>query len=197
MTLLPRLRRRLRGERGFTLVELMMAAMIAAIGVGAVTTVLTGSRELVSDAERGTAAAHVAEREMERALSKPYGNLALKQAPGTSTDPKNPRFHVAPLPPSGWSYKWEQTAPTAQSRVLVDPATGALDAETPWNDGRLKGTVYRFVTVYDDSEVTNEGPGAQPPLLPDGEGKRITVVVTVEGGQRERKPVLLNSVVLP
>lgn len=195
MTRLRRYRLRLRGERGFTLVEVMMAAMIAAIGVGGVTTILVGSRDLVSDSERGTAAAHVAEREIERALSKPYVSLATKQAPGTSADPKDPRFHVSAAA-GGWEYRWDQPSGAPASPVLVDAAAGALDAETPWNDGRLNGTVYRFVTVYDDPTVLND-PSAAPPLLTNGEGKRVTVVVTVNGGQRARKPVLLNSVVLP
>ena len=189
--------KRLAGERGFTLVELMMAALIAAVGVGAITTVLVGSRDLVTDSERGTAAAHIAQREMERALAVSFDQLALKQAPGTSTNPKDPRYHVGSSG-GNWTYKWDQasgsTAPNA--RGLTDAVDGALDASTTWNDGRMSGTIYRFVTVYDDTTIAND-PTADPPLLPDGEGRRVTIVVTVTGGATERKPVLLNSVVLP
>jgi len=186
-------RSRLGGERGFTLVELMVAATVAAVGVAAVTTVLSQSRELVSDSERGGAAAHVAEREMERALSEPFDRLALAQAPGTSANPDDPRFHVTPAG-SGWNYRWDQAAGgAAPARVLVDATNGALQASSTWNDGRLNGTVYRFVTVYDDPAVPND-PTA---TIPDGEGRRVTIVVTVNGGSRARRPVLLNEVVLP
>lgn len=196
MSAIRRLRGRLGAERGFTLIELMMATLVAAIGIGAVTTVLTGSRELVSDSERGSSAAHVGEREMERALAVPYAKLALKQTPGTSTDAKDPRYHVA-VSGGAWTYRWSQSAGATEpaARGLTD-ATGDLDASTPWDDGRQRGTVYRFVTVYDDTSIAND-PAAAPPLLPDGEGKRVTIVVTVDGGRRERKPVLLSSVVLP
>ena len=157
MTLICRQRRRLCGEQGFTLVELMMAAMVAAIGVGALTTVLIGSRQLTNDAERGDSAAQVAEREMERTLSLPYANLALAQAPSTSSDPLDPRY-FASGGGSNWTYKWNGSAAAS---VLIDATNGQVIPSTSWNDGRTSGAV------------------------------------TVNGGERRRKPVQLNSVVFP
>jgi len=190
-----RLRRRLVGERGFTLVELMVAATVAAIGVGAVTTILIGSRELVGDSERGDAASYVAQKEMERALAVPYDKVALKQAPGTSANSADPRFYVASSG-GGWTYKWDQASGSsaAAARVLVDTTNGGLDASTAWSDGRMSGVVYRFVTVYDDPAVPNDTSNA---VLPDGDGKRITIVATVTGGRRPRKPVIQTAEVLP
>jgi len=182
-----RVRRSLSRADGFTLVELMMAAMVAAIGVGALTTVLIGSRQLTNDSERGDAAAQIAQREMERTLAVPYANLALAQAPSTSSDPLDPRYRVGGGG-SNWTYKWDgsNAAP-----VLVDGANGQVNFSTAWNDGRLNGAIYRFVTQYDDPSVPND---ASNPL-PDG--KRVTVAVTVTGGERPRKPVLLTTVVFP
>lgn len=179
--------RRMQDEAGFTLVELMMAAMVAAIGVGALTTVLIGSRQLTNDAERGGAAAQVAQRELERTLAIPYANLAMGQAPSTSSDPLDPRFHVAGGG-SGWTFKWNGTT---AAPVLIDTAAGQVDAASGWADGRLTGTIHRFVTSYDDPSVVNN---ASNPL-PDA--KRVTVAVTANGGEQRRKPVQLTSVVFP
>ena len=192
MTMIRNARVRLRSDRGFTLIELMMAALVAAIGVGAITTILTGSRELTTDSERGTAQAHVAEREMEAALAKPYDALGMRQAPTTSTNAQDPRFHVVAVG-GGFTYKWDQSAPdgAAVENVIVDAAAGDVNASTSWSDGRLSGSVYRFVTAVDDPKVANS------PQRPLPDAKRVTIAVTATGGSRPRKPVVLNSVVAP
>lgn len=193
MTALRRRLRLLRGERGFTLVELMTSAVLAAVGVGAITTVLVGARELVSDSERGSTAAQVAERELEEALAEPYADLSMSQPPATSTNPADPRYHVASSG-SGWTYRWDQAqgSSATPAAVIYDPADpGDIPPSTTWDDGRMRGVVHRFVTVYDDPSIANTATNP----LPDG--KRVTVVVTVEGGTKPRKPVLVSSVVSP
>lgn len=220
MSHVPGRLRRLGGERGFTLVELMVASLVAAVGVAAVTTVLIGSRKLVTDSERDAAMTHVAEREMERALAIRYDRLALRAVPPTSTNPADPRRHVASGGPTGWTYRWDQSArgrsaspgPAGPAPGLTDSVDGALGtctetglaAVTPscysstWTDGRLSGNVYRFVTVYDDGDADvapSSGP-VDPDLPSGGDGRRVTIVITVNGQDR-RTPVVMNSVVFP
>ena len=218
MTGLTRQARRVRAQGGFTLVEVMMGAMIAAVGIAAVTTVLIGSRELVTNSERDGVLAHIAEREMERALAIPYSQLALRATPPSSTNSNDPRFHVGTGGVTGWTYRWDQTVRgTSTSPGRVNPAPGLTDsvdgalanctetgvtAATPgcyrstWTDGRLSGTVYRLVTAYDDPGVTDTDP-VDTDLPAAHDGRRVTIVVTVDGGTQRRAPVVMNSVVFP
>ncbi len=175
-----------RDEGGFTLVEVLFAAGLCLVAIMAVISTLDYSRELVTHSERRELAVHRAEQEMERVLAVPFNTVALNSTPEHSPNENDPAFYY-----NGGNYQWDQgpTGPRSDS-VVVDLATGALEAKTAWNDGRGRtaGWVHRYVTEVAD------------PCCPTGpKAKRVTVAVTVEdsGADAPRAPVLLSTIVTP
>jgi prepilin-type N-terminal cleavage/methylation domain-containing protein len=181
--------KQLASESGFTLVELLMAIVVAAIGLSALVTTLAGSRDLVTVAEKKETMIHQAERELERILALPYPAVALNSAPGASSgDPDDPRrFVTEGTPPS---YRWDQDATPQTHPLVIDTTAGTLAPLTPWTDGqsRLSGDIHCFVTTTDDQCESPSCPGVQA-------ARRVTVVVTVDapGGGPERS-VLIDSI---
>src|SRR5438067_950220 len=144
-----RLWKRVRSEDGITLIELLVAAVLMAVGVLALFTVFDSSRNLVTTSEKNDVAAHQGEAEMERILALDYSAVALTAAPTHSAATTNPDYYVQ----AGGAYQWDQSAtPKPADPVAVDSAAGALAHVSTWNDGqtRLSGSIYRYVTWVDD-----------------------------------------------
>ena len=183
------LRRVLRDESGMTLIELLVAAVLIAVGIVALFTVFDSSRGLITTSEKNDVAAHQGETEMEQILGLPYASVALTAAPAHSVTTTDPDYYVQP---SG-SYQWDQSAtPKPADPMVVDPAAGALTHLSGWNDGqsRLSGSIYRYVTWVDDPNI----PGTQ-------DAKRITLAITVNNNGPGasgalKKPVIVSSIVV-
>ena len=171
---------RLASEDGFTRIELLIAAMIAAVALVALVGTFDFSRDSIGSAEKQETAVHIGEQELERVTSSSYDTIGLTSTPAHSSDPTDPRYYV--VAPS--SYQWDSTNSSRVEQLVT--TEGTLAPSTAWNDGnaRLQGQVWRFVTwVYDPNVV-------QSPDEP--EAKRVTVAVTVDG---TRRPVVLSSVI--
>jgi Flp pilus assembly pilin Flp len=171
-------------ERGITVVEVMVAAVLMVVGVIAMLTTFDGSRDLVTTSEKNGIAAHRGQLEVEKALSLDYRNIALTSAPGHSGSSSSPDYYAN----SDGTYQWDQSgSPKPADSMVVDATGGAIVHVSSWNDGqsRLSGSIYRYVTWIDDPHV----PGAQ-------NAKRITVAVTVDnvGVAGSKKPVLVSSI---
>jgi prepilin-type N-terminal cleavage/methylation domain-containing protein len=181
--------RRLRGERGFTLTELMMTCALVAVGLVALTSTLDHSRDLVNLSDKIEAANHQAELEVERLLSLPYASLALRATPGTSTDPSDPNYYVTTGPPA--RYQWDHTAGGTASDLVIDTVNGAINpSRINWvdNEARLSGTISRYVTWTAD---LCEQPSCEPA---EQRAKRITVAVTVNGAKSPRRPIVISTI---
>ena len=161
---------RLADQRGMSIVEVMVAALVLAIGVLATMNVVLGSRDLTTTSEKLEAASHVAEKELEWMQSLTW-NAQMHKA--------NPASGPAPYTVSAGVFQW----PSDAIGTIAIHADGAvpLAAET-WSDGRLSGSVYRFVSWVNDACC----PATQ-------DYKRLTVVVTVNGRPRLDNPVVLST----
>jgi hypothetical protein len=169
-----------------TIVEVMVALALLAVGVLALMTTFDGSRELVSTGEKSGIAAHQGELEIEKALSLDYDAIALPSVPGHSATGSDPDFYVS----SGGTYQWDQASSPAPADPLVADATrGALTHVSAWSDGqsRLSGSVYRYVTWIDD-----------PHIAGTHDAKRLTIAVTVNGSgpNQLKNPVLVSSIAI-
>ncbi|HWE33211.1 MAG TPA: prepilin-type N-terminal cleavage/methylation domain-containing protein, partial [Solirubrobacteraceae bacterium] len=69
--------KRIRAQGGFTLVEVLVAALVLVIGIGAVAQTFNTARKLTLVSERQTSMAHRAQAELERIKSLPYSQIAL------------------------------------------------------------------------------------------------------------------------
>jgi len=166
------------------LFEVMIAMGILLPALVATAIGIDSSRHANNKSEYRAAASHVAEQEVERIQSLAYGSVWLDSMPATSADPNDPGFHVTPP-----TYRWDQRAgstappePLATGGTCV-PAPCLTAGPTTWQDGRLSGKVYRYVTCVDASPCTQTS-----------KSRRVTVAVT---GDRDanRRPVLTSVAV--
>ncbi len=180
-------RRILADERGFTLIEALVAALLVSIGSLAVMTGFDGASRATYRAEQSQVATDRAQRELEAIRALDYEQVALTAAPATSTDPGDPRSRV-----SAGNFRIDregtETAPLAiQGGALQDGGTitGAAVEPGPseFSSGDVSGSVYRFVVWRDD-------PNCLPLICPGAQDlKRVIVAValdpTASGGARD------------
>lgn len=172
--------RRLAPEDGFTLLELLVAMTVTAVGLIALVSSFDHSRDLVSVAEKTEVASHQAERKIEQILALEYPTVAHASTPADSTDPDSPASFI-----NGADYQWDQGSTGPQSNTMVVDAAGQVaSAPEPWSDSesRLEGEIHSFVTWRSAACVTATCP------------KRVTVAVTVGGPRPLRRPVLISTV---
>lgn len=163
---------RLRSESGMTLIELMVAAMICAVGIGATIGVLDTSRTVSVKSELRQTMAHHAEREIERALELSWDEFAHTATPASSPTAGNPANYA-----SAGGYAYDRSNPTAVEPWAIAPTGLVAGTSTVWEDGqtRLSGRIYRFVTELDPN------------------ARRLTVVVTGNGANAPA-PILISSI---
>lgn len=163
-----RVPRRLAGEDGMTLVEVLVAAVVLVTGVLGMLTVFTGSAQLNSRSARLAQATDYAQRQIELLRAVPYPSIALSACTGdatwTSFRTANNSNYIRPL---------------ATEAAGSGCASGTITPVQTWQDDTLavRGTVYRYVTQYSTSI------------------KRITVAVTVTGAGGFTNPVSVNALV--
>lgn len=99
MTVLARIRARLRSEDGFGIVEMVTAALLVAVGLVGALAAFDGAKKTSYTAQRHEQAIAFAEREIERLKTHPFELLELDPplpAPNTTPDdPNNPRDPLA------------------------------------------------------------------------------------------------------
>ena len=97
-----------RDERGFTIIEVVVAAFVLAIGLSALVFSFVGSQKLAQVAQGQTEAVQIAEADLESILGRPYANIAVTSLPAHAADsdvgdpsytanannPSNPLYYV-------------------------------------------------------------------------------------------------------
>lgn len=191
-------------QRGFTTIELLLAVMLTSVGIISLIGTLDVSRRVTSMSEMKESASHIAEQEVEQLRTLKYDNVGLDAAPASSTNPKNPGFYLGT---SGTytTYRFDQNTGGASAEYLdVDATKGKVGAAaTAWSDGRLSGSIYRYVTWVDDATVPpyksscpqNTGGVATPADTDCFDYKRITVAVTVNNKFGPQKPILVSALI--
>jgi prepilin-type N-terminal cleavage/methylation domain-containing protein len=151
-------------ERGFTLVEMLVAMLILMVGIVASLSVFSSSRNATLASQRHEVAVHQAQRELERLRALDYSELGMTSAPSPSADPRNPNCRVQ----SGGKLRVKPVAgqPCAQSSssdeafVLTADVPGGKVDPTPTSftvgDGTADappttGKIYRYVTWRDET----------------------------------------------
>jgi Tfp pilus assembly protein PilE len=210
----------MRHEEGFTVVEVIIAAVILLVGVLTALTAMTAARKLSLVSERRTSMAHRAQLELERVKSLPYGQIALTSAASSGAGAWSTTasaYTYVSVPGGSCPASPAGTAPTYQpdhraggstateplvingctytiSGSATPTTTGALAPVTAWSDGNLSGYVYDFVTWTSDPTCSQSStPGSV--CATSNDYKRVTIVVTLTGVTEPSHPVILSSFV--
>jgi prepilin-type N-terminal cleavage/methylation domain-containing protein len=173
--------RRAAATDGMTLVELLVAILILAIGILATFTVFDSSKRTTHVSELLESQNQVAQRELERVESLPYEEISLTAVPPTSTDAKNPGYYVGSA--SCPTFTWNQSPGATQSDPLVinsctTPA--GVGVVSPTDSTDYQGyTVYDFITWVTDTSGICGSVGGCPVA---NNYKRVTIEVCASGG---------------
>jgi prepilin-type N-terminal cleavage/methylation domain-containing protein len=181
---------RLRHESGFTLIEVLVAALVMSVGVAATMRVFGASGHTTLRAQAQQVAVQQAQGELERIATLPYPELALTASAASSSDPQNPGFRV-----SGASF----TVRAGFSEPLVmTPGPGATAGVEPGpeqfavgtGEATITGKIYRYVSWRDEDCPLS--------LCEGGENtKRVTVATTIDATSttNPRPPVWVSTIV--
>jgi Tfp pilus assembly protein PilV len=194
-------------EDGFTIIEVLVAALVLVVGILGMVGAFDSARKLDLLSERRTSIAHRAQLEIERLQTVAYSKLALNAAPTHSAENTNPNYYVQT---GGTEYQWEQSngqsstssntdklveekiagifqpsvttkaCPTTPEEARSDPCT--------WTSTPLSGSVYYFVTADKDSVCVK----APCPIR-----LTVAVTVTVAAGSHAVAPALVSTVISP
>lgn len=156
------------GEDGFGLVEVLVAMVLILVGVLSAYLAFNASQRADLRAERNAAVAHRGQSEIERIQALPYTTVAMESTPSNSGsgNAKDPLNYVVNSP-AGYEYDWTQPAKSESFAT-----GGTLATSSAWTDGKISGTLYRFVTWVAD---------ACPTCANSKDYKRVTVVLTTPG----------------
>jgi hypothetical protein len=197
-------------QAGFTVVEVLVAAVVLLVGVLSSFLAIEASQHLDTVAERQTELAHRAQAELERVKSLPYDQVGLTgtnvswsgsvgsptyvsapagSCPDTTTGPA-PTYQPDHYP--GGSASIESMVVNGCSYAGTTYSTGTVEAESSWSDGNLSGRLYDFITWTSDptcSQTTT--PGSVCPVSNDY--KRIVVVASADGVAQPSQPAIVGG----
>jgi Tfp pilus assembly protein PilV len=176
-------------EDGFTMVEVLIAAVILVVGIFAVIAAFDAVRRLGSNNESQTVRAQVAEKDLQQIISQGYDAIGLSSTPTHSTDPSNPNYYVITGTPP--KFQWDLTNPTRVEN-LCTASTGCTGSIAPgptaWSSGGESGNIYRYVTWVDDACGSSSCPSTT-------DFKRVTLMITQTNVNGPDKPLLVSTLV--
>jgi prepilin-type N-terminal cleavage/methylation domain-containing protein len=182
--------RRSLGERGFTLIEVLIAVFLLTVGIAATIGVFGASGRTTMGAQRNDVATQQAQAEIEKLSTLSYGQLALTSAPPASSDPSDPDSWVTGSSfavRSGVSEQLVLVAGAGQT-AMVNPGPQSFSVGT--GGGVVTGKIYRFVSWHDERCPNSLCDGTQ-------NTKRVTVAVTLDSmpTQAARAPLRISSLI--
>jgi hypothetical protein len=174
-------------EAGVTIIEVVVAAVILAMGAMATFGVLSAATKNAQRAKASQVSLDLAQEEMERLRAVPYQDLGITRVPTPAANPLNPNFRV-----QGTKFALQRTSVGEAEPLVVNEAGFSPESEffsgNP-NAGGITGKVYRYVVWRNDKAC----PETQCPGEHDY--KQIVVAVQPAGtpGQKERGYVEVQS----
>jgi prepilin-type N-terminal cleavage/methylation domain-containing protein len=199
------LRRRAAAEAGFSMIEMLVAMLVLAVGIVATLNVFSSSKAVSVVAQRYEVGVHQAQRELERLRSLTYAELGLNAQPAVGDRLTNDATRIGYFNGPTFTVKSAASGNPAVTEQLVLPATNPTGTVVPapttfrldLAGADVSGKVYRYVTWRPENCGT-DGSGAQ--LCPgDQDTKRIVVGVTMDqkgGRAAPANPIWVSSVVI-
>ncbi|HEV8087704.1 MAG TPA: PKD domain-containing protein [Actinomycetota bacterium] len=184
MHILEKVRRRIDGDEGFTLVEAMVSITILAVGAFTIAQAMIFGLGSTGLSRQRLASRAALDQQMEEARALNYDNLVLSDSSNLthSTNPNNPDYWVDQ---TAQTYDPDGSGPLSPEPIVrVAGASPALSHyQNPYTNGGTTYEVYRYVTWYDspqDGLGVNDAADGNNNGVSDANGhdaKRVTVVV--------------------
>lgn len=153
----------LTGERGDTLIEVIVAALIIAIGLTAAIVSFVAPGKLIQASQHQTQAASIAEADLENMVGRQYPNIALTTVPS----------HAADSLPGNPSYVPDSTNPSNPLYLVNDPV---------FYGGGCSGTTLAVLNVHSRNTTAGgqlpEAPSCGETLVPASSGGVASSVAT-------------------
>jgi type II secretory pathway pseudopilin PulG len=147
-----------RGEAGMTMVEVIIAAMVLALGAAAVFGTLSSATKNAQRAKASQVALNRAQQELEAMRSLENDQLALTEAPPPATTPLNPNYRVNS---SNSTFALIREPPSSYASLVVNDRElyggGVVEGgivqpgPTSFSSGDVTGKIYRYVVWRDDA----------------------------------------------
>lgn len=203
-----RLSERAADERGMSLIEVLVGAMVLVIGLLGAFDAFTRSNRAIVSAEVVASMTQVAQQQLAAVEALPYANVADTAAPTktTTTDTTNPTYYLSTCT-AGTCYQWNPSSSTSVETLDIDatngkvaggPTTVVVPAATltgcttsATSACQITMAVYTFVTETTDSVCSQTGVTCSGAFS----YKRITVAVKNTGSRAPKDPVVLQGFV--
>jgi prepilin-type N-terminal cleavage/methylation domain-containing protein len=168
-------------ERGMTLIEVVVAALVLAMAAMATFALLASATKNAQRGRQTQVALDLAQEEIERLRGVPYDELAISKAPSPSGSKQSPDFRVQ----SG-NFALKRSPVGEYAPLVVHEGMGF----SPRSDfvsgnpssGGISGTIYRYVVWRNDSSC----PESQCPGEQDYKQVVVAVQPTNLAGEGER-----------
>jgi type II secretory pathway pseudopilin PulG len=164
-------------EAGFTIIEVVVAALILVIGALTTFSLLTAATKNTQRAKASQVALNRAQQEIEALRSLTNRQLAMTATPGHSASQLNPDYRV-----NNGTFALVRTPPSDYANMVVNGgslygggfvAGGTVDpGPTSFTSGDVTGKVYRYVVWRDDANC--------PPATCPGTQDYKQIVVAVK-----------------
>jgi hypothetical protein len=171
---LGRLRRRLSDDRGFTIVEVCVAAFVLAVGVTTVVGSMGAGMGLVGHSRQRSAGAGIAQERLERARNVAYKDLALNEDPTYNAEATHPDHNVVENGGGPEDDQYTLAAGTLEPLIINTADGGLKHLDDPFTLAHTEFSVHQYVTWVND---VNAG-DSEPSITGVQSYKRVTVVVT-------------------
>ena len=163
---------RINSDRGFTMVEVLLAMTLMSVGIAATLSVFGSAGRTTVIAQDNDVAVQQAQAAIDQIATLNYDKVGLTSTPTSSTNPKNPGYRVSGstlLIKSGFTENFVLSTDTGQSGAAVDPSPTSFSVGA--GGGTITGKIYRYVTWRDENCQSGLCDGTQ-------NTKRITVAIT-------------------
>src|SRR5262245_8295078 len=200
MHILEKVRRRLAGDEGFTLVEAMVSITILVGGSFTIAQAMLFGLGSTGLSRQRLASRAALDQQMEQARALNYDNLVLSDSSPLphSTNTSNPDYWVNQ---NNQTYDPDGSGSLSPEAIVrVAGASPALEHyQNPYTNGGTTYEVYRYVTWYDspqDGTGTSDAADGNHNSVSDANGhdaKRVTVVVVWTNNVTGQKSSLSES----
>ncbi len=202
----------MRAEQGMTLIEVLVAIVVLAVGLFAVLSSLAGAQRGTTDAERSSVLAQIGEQALQSIEALPYANISETGYPTktSTTDSTDPTYYLSSCGVGGCTvYQWDPStpataetidmtagglvSPTPSVGVVASPSGAGCTSSSPTTNCRITYEIYRFVTDVPSSRepvCSQTGVTCSPTVY-----RRVTIAVKNTSGGPPNNPVYLSTFV--